>query len=86
MTTSNDEIETRQLTVRLPATLLSASKRLARRRRTSVNGLIRSLLEDVSRAERERELRRTYDELGADTEADVERYRHAQREVVRRGR
>lgn len=75
----------RQLTIRLPRELLEESKRLATKRRTSVNQLVRSLLEDVARLERERALGDAYAQLGSERlESDVALYEEAQAEVAER--
>lgn len=50
----------------------------------SLNALIRRLLEDVDRAERERELQSAYEVLGGTAES-AEPYFEAQAEVARRG-
>ena len=58
---------------------------VAKARRTSVNALVRQLLEQLDRMEREQELSRAYDLLGRDAEASVEPFFEAQSEVARRG-
>lgn len=85
MTTATSEGGTRQLTVRLPRGLYERAQRAARARKTSLNALVRGLLENLERAEREAELERAYDLLGADPEANVEGQFRAQSEVARRG-
>ena len=83
MKTSSRDVATRQLTLRLPRGLYQRAQRLAKERRTSVNALMRELLERLDREEREQELRRAYAIVGAD--ADVEWAFEAQAEVARRG-
>lgn len=52
----------------------------------SVNALVRRLLEELEREERERELGHAYEILGSDAAGnDAEPYFRAQSEVVRRG-
>lgn len=52
----------------------------------SLNAFVRSLLEEVERAEVDRELRGAYDLLGKDRgEAGAEPFFETQAEVVRRG-
>lgn len=86
MKTSSDDSTTRQLTVRLPRRLYDQTQRMARARRVSVNALVRRLLEELEREERERELGHAYEILGSDAAGnDAEPYFRAQSEVVRRG-
>lgn len=85
MTTALGDSETRQLTVRLPRGVYERAKRAARARKLSLSALVRRMLDDLERAEREAELRRAYDLLGADPEANVEGQFRAQAEVARRG-
>jgi hypothetical protein len=75
----------RQVTLRLPDRLLRQVRRIAARKRLSLNGLLRSALEKMAEEERQAVLRASYDLLGADAdEADVEDFLQAQAEVVRR--
>ncbi len=85
MSTSAAELTTRQLTVRLPEPTLRAARRAAKERGLSVNALIRELLDQLQRAETERELTAAYERLGADGTADVEFAAAAQARVARRG-
>jgi hypothetical protein len=86
MKTPVDASATRQLTLRLPAGLLEQAKRLASARHTSVNQLVRRLLEESAAEARERELQSAYALLGADAAgADVEEFAAAQAEVAGRG-
>ena len=85
MTTSTNDGSTRQLTVRLPRDVYARAQRAARARKKSLNALVRGLLEDLERAEREAELERAYALLGGDGETSVEEQFKAQAEVVRRG-
>ncbi|MHB8872518.1 MAG: hypothetical protein ACYC8T_02420, partial [Myxococcaceae bacterium] len=57
----------------------------ARARRTSVSALVRGLLEQLDRSERERELERASELLGQDSKSGVEPNFEAQAEVARRG-
>ena len=76
----------RAVTVRLPARVLSDAKGIAARRHLSFNALVRLALEKMAADERQEQLRASYDTLGSDQdEGDVERYLHAQSDVVRRG-
>jgi hypothetical protein len=50
-----------------------------------VNALLRLLLEELDRREREAALSRAYESLGRSRESDVSRHFKAQAEVVRRG-
>lgn len=81
--TSKGDIETRQLTVRLPARLYSRAARVARSRQTTVNGLIRQLLDDLDRDARERELTDAYNKLGREDSAEP--FFEDQAQVARRG-
>jgi macrodomain Ter protein organizer (MatP/YcbG family) len=83
MSTANSDSDIRQLTVRLPRAVYARAQRAARARKTSLSALVRKLLEDLERAEREAELARAYELLGED--ADVEPQFKAQAEVARRG-
>lgn len=85
MKTSGNEISIRQLTLRLPRELCARAQEVARARRTSVNALVRQLLEELDRSERERELERAYELLGSDSENAAEPFFAAQAEVARRG-
>ncbi len=69
----------------MPGDLYEQTRVVARARRTSVSALMRRLLEDLARTERERELDQAYELLGRDPGADVEREFEAQAEVARRG-
>ena len=73
----------RQLTIRIPRGLYARAHDLAKARRTSVNALVRQLLEQLDRLEREQELSRAYDLLGRDAETSVEPFFEAQSEVAR---
>ena len=86
MKASSSDTSMRQLTIRLPVRLLEDAKALARRRHTSVNELVRSLLEAGAAEEREAELARAYDLLAQDVAgSDVEPFVDAQAEVARHG-
>ena len=85
MKTSESDVVLRQLTVRIPRSLYARAHDVAKARRTSVNALVRQLLEQLDRLEREQELSRAYDLLGHDAEANVEPFFEAQGEVARRG-
>lgn len=77
---------TQAITVRLPDRLLRETQRMATRRRSSVNALIRQLLEQAAEQERVALLRSSYDALAEDAgESDVEPYLAAQSEIARRG-
>ena len=82
MKTSSSEL--RQLTLRIPRKLHARAHRLAKARRTSVNTLVRSLLEELDRRERERELASAYESIGGKM-AEVDGAFEAQAEVARRG-
>ena len=83
--TSHPDLATRRLTVRVPSALHARARELARARGTSVNALVRQLLEQLERLERDRELERAYDLLGRDSGSDVEPLFETQAEVARRG-
>jgi hypothetical protein len=83
MSTADAEVGVRQLTVRLPRGVYERAQRAARTRKTSLSALVRKLLEDLERTEREAELASAYALLGADDEASVEAQFRAQAEVVR---
>lgn len=83
MKTSKNDRSTQQLTLRLPEPMVRAVKLIAKRRRTTVNALLVSLVEQCELDERELELRRAYETLGQDS--DVGFASTAQREVVSRG-
>jgi hypothetical protein len=85
MKTSRPDPVIRQLTVRVPRALYVRAHDLARARHTSVNALVRELLEQLDRLERDRELERAYDLLGSDSGSEVEPFFEAQTEVARRG-
>ena len=73
----------RQITLRLPEPLYLTVKRLAKRRRTSINQLAQEGLGRLAQEELAAQLRAAYEELGAEAEeSDVERFLPAQREVV----
>ncbi|MHB8879276.1 MAG: hypothetical protein ACYC8T_36740, partial [Myxococcaceae bacterium] len=61
MKTAASEVAVRQLTVRIPRDLYQRAQIAARARRTSVSALVRGLLEQLDRSERERELGRAYE-------------------------
>jgi hypothetical protein len=69
----------------LPRGVYERAQRAARAKKKSLSALVRGLLEDLERAEREAELERAYELLGADAGADVEPQFKAQAEVARRG-
>jgi hypothetical protein len=85
MSAATDAGNTRQLTVRLPRDVYQRAQRAARARKKSLSGLVRALLQDLERQDREAELERAYGVLGADADASVEDMFAAQREVARRG-
>ena len=76
---------TKALTVRLPEDLYAATVSIARRRKTSVDALVREGLTALLEDEQYAELHDAFGQLGADAdEADVEFARDAQWEVVSR--
>ena len=76
---------TRQITLRLPEALYQTVKRVAKRRRTSINHLAQEGLERVAQDELAVRMRVAYAELAADDEEnDVETFLAAQSEVVNR--
>ncbi len=83
MRSSGDAI--RPITVRVPAVLHEAAKRLAARRGVSINEVFRIALRRMAEQERFEALRESYDALGCDADSDVEPYVRAQRELARRG-
>lgn len=85
MPTSSSDVEGRQLTVRLSGSTLRAARRVARARGITINALVRELLDQLERAETERELTAAYEALGADAASDVEFAVPAQARVARRG-
>jgi hypothetical protein len=85
MQTSLNESSQRQLTVRLSADTLKTARVVARARGLSVNGLIRSLLVELQRAQEEKALEAAYARLGADAESNVEFATREQARVARRG-
>lgn len=71
------------LTVRLPRELYETARATARRRDTSLNGLVQDALQAMARQEEEAQLLASFDVLSEDAkEADVEFASAAQREVV----
>jgi predicted DNA-binding ribbon-helix-helix protein len=73
----------RQITLRLPEPLYQTVKRVAKRRRTSINQLAQEGLERLAQEELAAQMRAAYDEIGADAEGtDVEPFFPAQSEVV----
>jgi hypothetical protein len=72
----------KKFTLRLPKELYERSRKLARRRRVSMNELARTGLEQLTAAEEFEKLKAAYDELGSDPESNVDVYFAAQREVV----
>ena len=85
MKTSQAETTFRQLTVRLPRALHTRARQLAKARHTSLNALVRLLLEELDRNERERSLEAAYNSLGRGRGTDVEHFFDAAAEVIRRG-
>jgi Ribbon-helix-helix protein, copG family len=85
MKTATSEVTVRQLTVRIPRDLYKRAQLAARARRTSVSALVRELLEQLDRADRERELERAYELLGQDPKDAIEPFFEAQAQVARRG-
>lgn len=86
MSTASGSSPHRQLTVRLPREVYARAQRAAKARKTSLSALVRRLLEELERTERERELERAYGLLGEDArESRVEAQFEAQAQVVRRG-
>lgn len=76
---------TRQITLRLPEGLYQTVKRVAKRRRTSINRLAQEGLKRLAQEELATSMREAYDELGADAEeSEVETFLPAQSEVVSR--
>lgn len=74
--------KTKAMTLRLPDDLYRATVAVARRRRVSVNELVRECLTETTTAEEERRLFEAFGELGDDVEADVEYALAAQAEVL----
>lgn len=72
------------LTVRLPAALYDAVRRLAARRKTSLNAAVEQALVQAARSARQAELYEAFSEVSAD--ADVEFAWEAQRRIVRPAR
>lgn len=80
----NEVIE--QFTIRLPESLLSEARRIARRRRQSVNAVIRTALRRFAREDRQAMLRASYELLGSDRDdSDAEYFLAAQHEVLEGG-
>jgi hypothetical protein len=75
----------RQITLRLPASLYDQVRQIARKRQVSINRLAQESLETLAREALAEEMRAAYDALASDPEAmDVELFFEAQREVVTR--
>lgn len=75
----------RQLTIRLPESLLKTAKELASKRNISLNRLVRQSLEKAVQESETEQMRSAYEALGEDIEeSDVELFFEAQREVVTR--
>ncbi len=74
--------KTKAMTLRLPHDLYRATIAVARRRRVSVNELVRECLTETTKAEEERRLFEAFGELGGDAEADAEYALAAQAEVL----
>ena len=73
----------RQLTLRLPDPLYRQVKRLAGRRKVSMNRLTQESLKALARRAEEQELLAAYEQVAGDAEeTDVERFRAAQAEAV----
>lgn len=85
MPTAQKDVESHQLTVRLPGQTLRAAKRVAKARGLTLNALIRELLTNLERQQEERELASAYEVLGADRDSSVEYAIRAQAKVARRG-
>ena len=79
MKTSFDDSR-RQLTLRMPLPLIKKAKAIAKRRKTTVNALLVTLVEACDRAEEERALTKAYELLGHD--ADVGFAHDAQAEIA----
>lgn len=73
----------KQITFRLPRDLYSQAAAVAKRRKTSVNALVREGLEAVTRRERDEQLRAAFEELARTGEHDVEHTIPAFNEVLR---
>mgnify|MGYP001571866018 CR=1 FL=1 len=85
MTIPDINEETQQLSLRLPAGLYRSTRVYAKKRKLSVNALVRSLLEDLERHEKEAALKSAYELLGENDDAAVNNMFEAQAEVARRG-
>jgi hypothetical protein len=85
MSTSPSAVTVRQLTVRIPRDLYKRAQLAARTRKTSVSALVRWLLEQLDKADREKELERAYELLGRELTDSAEPYFEAQAQVARRG-
>ena len=85
MSTATDSSAHRQLTVRLPREVYERAQRAARARKKSLSALVRALLLDLERHDREAELERAYGVLGGDEGSSVEAQFRAQAEVAKRG-
>lgn len=78
--------ETKSLTVRLPADLYRASKRIAEKKRISFNALVQEGLTAAMQQDEYARLYEAFGELGEDREeCDIEFAAQAQWEVVSRG-
>lgn len=74
---------TRQFTIRVPADLYEQARTLARKKGTSINRLAAAGLSELARKDREEQLRRAYEQLGADAaDTDVEPFLAAQADAV----
>jgi predicted DNA-binding protein len=73
---------TKQLTFRLPRELYAEAAAIAKRRKTSVNALVREGLEAVTRDERQARLREAFEHLAKHGDTDVEYAIHAASEVI----
>jgi hypothetical protein len=83
--TASAASDTRQLTIRLPSSLLLRARAVAKARGTSVSELVRGALEDLDREALEAELVRAYKLIGGDSASDVDDAFELQAEVARRG-
>ena len=72
----------KQLTIRVPQTLLQRARTIAKKHGRSLNDLAVQGLDELARQEAQEELRRAYDALGAAGDNDVQAALPAQAEVL----
>ncbi len=83
MAKSINDIKKRQLTLRLSLPQVQVVKAMAKRRKTTVNAFVVSLVEACALEEQEEMLKRAYEQLGSDS--DVTFAFDAQSAVARNG-